>query len=123
MFDRKQRIENWSCYSPLHAIMKKINETFTCIGCGKDIPTASKTCRNHCPHCFTSLHVDGDVPGDRTTSCHGKMYPISYEYKNGDRKILFQCSSCNKQHRNKRADDDQIENLPTYIADYQKYFH
>ncbi|NCQ81548.1 RNHCP domain-containing protein [bacterium] len=23
---------------------------------------AQKTCRNHCPHCFVSLHVDGDVP-------------------------------------------------------------
>ncbi|MBR4633927.1 RNHCP domain-containing protein [bacterium] len=22
------------------------------------MPLASKTCRNHCPHCFASLHVD-----------------------------------------------------------------
>ncbi len=50
------------------------------------------------------------------------MYPISYEYKNSDRKILFQCTKCGKQHRNKRADDDQIENLPAYITEYQKYF-
>lgn len=102
--------------------MKKINETFTCIGCGKPIPTASKTCRNHCPHCFTSLHVDGDIPGDRATSCHGKMYPVNYEYKNNERRILFQCTKCNKQHRNKRADDDDIGELPNYITTYKKNF-
>ncbi|MBQ2600698.1 RNHCP domain-containing protein [bacterium] len=38
--------------------MKKINESFTCINCKKEIPLAAKTCRNHCPYCFTSLHVD-----------------------------------------------------------------
>ena len=103
-------------------IMKKINETFTCIWCKKNIPTASKTCRNHCPHCFTSLHVDGDTPWDRATTCHGKMYPTSYEMKNGDRRILFQCSLCAKQHRNKRAQDDEIESLPAYIKTYQNYF-
>jgi hypothetical protein len=58
--------------------MKKINETFICINCKKEIPLAAKTCRNHCPHCFVSLHVDGDIPGDRNTACHGKMYPRQY---------------------------------------------
>ncbi|MBO7095209.1 RNHCP domain-containing protein [bacterium] len=38
--------------------MKKINETFICTNCGQEVPLASKTCRNHCPYCFTSLHVD-----------------------------------------------------------------
>ena len=45
--------------------MKKINESFICIGCKKEIPQAAKTCRNHCPYCFTSQHVDGLIPGDR----------------------------------------------------------
>ena len=45
--------------------MKKINETFVCLECGKSVPTAEKTCRNHCPFCFASQHVDGDIPGDR----------------------------------------------------------
>ncbi|MCR5412459.1 MAG: hypothetical protein K6E76_05820 [Patescibacteria group bacterium] len=31
------------------------------------------------------------------------MYPIAYEMKNGDYRILFQCVKCGKQHRNKRA--------------------
>ena len=63
--------------------MKKINESFICINCKKVISQASKTCRNHCPYCFVSLHVDGDIPGDRATACHGKMYPTAYEIKNG----------------------------------------
>jgi len=45
--------------------MKKINESFVCIHCGEEIMQATKTCRNHCPKCFCSLHVDGDIPGDR----------------------------------------------------------
>ena len=100
--------------------MKKINETFTCIWCGKPIPTANKTCRNHCPHCFTSRHVDGEVPWDRSSTCQAKMYPINYQLKNGDRKILFQCVACGKQHRNKRADDDEIGELPDYIKKYKE---
>lgn len=42
--------------------MKKINETFACLGCKKIVPLAQKTCRNHCPFCFTSQHVDGAIP-------------------------------------------------------------
>ncbi|MBR7037477.1 RNHCP domain-containing protein [bacterium] len=42
--------------------MKKINESFRCVNCGQEIPLAPKTCRNHCPYCFTSLHVDGNIP-------------------------------------------------------------
>lgn len=45
--------------------MKKINETFHCLECGKLVPLAERTCRNHCPYCFASRHVDGDIPGDR----------------------------------------------------------
>lgn len=91
--------------------MKKINETFTCIECWKVVPLASKTCRNHCPFCFTSLHVDGEIPWDRASTCGWKMFPIKYEIKNSDYKILFACSKCGKTHRNKRAEDDEIINL------------
>ncbi|NOZ45033.1 MAG: RNHCP domain-containing protein [bacterium] len=95
--------------------MKKINENFVCISCGKLVPLASKTCRNHCPYCFVSLHVDGDVPGDRTSSCHGLMKPVSYIRKHGDIKILFRCEKCGKEHWNKRAEDDDIEVLLSQI--------
>ena len=92
--------------------MKTINEAFDCIWCGKKIPPAKKTCRNHCPYCFTSLHVDGDVPWDRDTNCHGIMKPVELDFKmSGGSKILFQCITCCKQHRNKVADDDKLDKL------------
>ncbi|MEI7918757.1 MAG: RNHCP domain-containing protein [bacterium] len=49
-------------YLIIYQTMKKINESFTCIHCGKQISQAAKTCRNHCPFCFVSRHVDGDIP-------------------------------------------------------------
>ena len=103
--------------------MKKINESFTCVNCGKEISQAAKTCRNHCPYCFISLHVDGDIPGDRATICWGKMYPTAYEIKNGQLKILFECKQCGKKHRNKRADDDEVENLDMFIKTYKEILY
>lgn len=99
--------------------MKKINETFTCINCWKQVPLASKTCRNHCPYCFTSLHVDWDIPWDRSSICHWKMHPINYEIRNWTIKILFECEKCGKFHRNKRAEDDDIETLLKIIKERQ----
>ncbi|MCX6824408.1 MAG: RNHCP domain-containing protein [candidate division SR1 bacterium] len=99
--------------------MKKINESFTCTHCGKQISQAAKTCRNHCPYCFVSLHVDGKIPGDRATTCGGTMYPTAYEIRNGQIKILFQCQKCGKIHRNKRADDDEVEKLDMYSKQYK----
>lgn len=102
--------------------MKKINESFVCINCWELIPIAEKTCRNHCPYCFASLHVDGEIPWDRSSECKWVMYPRTYELKKSDYKILFQCSKCGKQHRNKRASDDELTNLPELIKSYDKYF-
>ncbi|MDD2536897.1 MAG: RNHCP domain-containing protein [Candidatus Absconditabacteria bacterium] len=102
--------------------MKKINECFICVECGKEISLAAKTCRNHCPFCFTSLHVDGEVPGDRASACKGMMYPIAYELKNSDYKILFRCAPCGKEHWNKRAEDDEIVSLPILIGKYKERF-
>ena len=47
---------------------------------------------------------------------------LAYELKKSDYKILFQCSKCGKQHRNKRASDDELTNLPELIKSYDKYF-
>ena len=102
--------------------MKKINETFVCINCKRSIAVAAKTCRNHCPRCFVSLHVDWDVPGDRNTKCHGKMYPREYFLANWIIKILFECEKCHKHHWNKRAEDDSLKNLDALITEYKKYF-
>jgi len=102
--------------------MKKINESFKCINCWKIILPADKTCRNHCPFCFASVHVDWEIPGDRNTECHGTMFPIEYKVINSDYKMLFQCTKCGKQHRNKRAIDDEIINLPEVIKSTKGQF-
>ena len=40
------------------------------------------------------------------------MNPIQFNFKmSGGSKILFRCEQCGKEHRNKVADDDEIEQL------------
>ncbi|AHB40938.1 TPA: RNHCP domain-containing protein [Patescibacteria group bacterium] len=103
--------------------MKKINESFICTHCGKEIAQAAKTCRNHCPSCFCSIHVDANIPGDRAAGCDSKMFPVDYKLLNSDYKILFQCVKCGKQHWNKRAIDDEITALPELIKAYKRLFN
>jgi|AACY02.16.fsa_nt_gi hypothetical protein len=91
--------------------MKKINEEFRCENCGKIVGPAARTCRNHCPRCFCSLHVDGAVPGDRAATCRGKMRPREIEQRDDARRILFECEKCGKKHWNKRAEDDDLDAL------------
>ncbi|MBO4204321.1 RNHCP domain-containing protein [bacterium] len=43
------------------------------------------------------------------------MFPINYQIKNAEYKILFKCETCGKEHRNKRAEDDEIINLLTFL--------
>jgi len=50
------------------------------------------------------------------------MYPIEYQIKNWDYKILFICSKCGKKHRNKRAEDDEIVKLPGLISFYEQNY-
>lgn len=102
--------------------MKKINETFVCLECGNQVGLAPKTCRNHCPRCFTSLHVDWQIPWDRSSSCHGKMYPKEYFISNWEIKILFQCVKCWKTHCNKTSADDNLPSLDELIYKYKKFF-
>ncbi|UFX82668.1 RNHCP domain-containing protein [Candidatus Absconditicoccus praedator] len=98
--------------------MKKVNEKFFCINCGKYVSTAQKTCRNHCPYCFVSMHVDKDTPGDRMSSCKGVMYPVDYYSGKKGEKILFRCVDCGKEHWNKVAFDDEISNIFDIIKKY-----
>jgi predicted nucleic-acid-binding Zn-ribbon protein len=37
-------------------------------------------------------------------------------------KILFKCAKCEKLHWNKRAVDDEVENLDKIIQEDKKYF-
>ena len=47
-----------------------IDEEFECENCGKQVPKLGYSCRNHCPYCLHSKHVDVN-PGDRSEKCHG----------------------------------------------------
>lgn len=111
-------------FSLLFHIMKKENNGFTCDGCGKDIEPAVKTSRNHCPNCFMSLHVDLEEPGDRISTCGGRMIPLEYEWTNGQIKIHFVCTSCGHLHWNKWAADDNLGDLDMRMQfRYEKYAH
>ena len=102
--------------------MKQINESFTCLWCGKVVEAAPTSCRNHCPYCFLSLHVDKDIPGDRATDCHGYMVPREYEIANWMTKITFVCTKCFALHRNKSALDDAMGHLDASIKKRKKIY-
>ena len=56
----------------------EIDEEFICEHCGKLVPKLEYSCRNHCPYCLYSKHVDIN-PGDRAETCHGTLKPIGIE--------------------------------------------
>lgn len=84
-----------------------INESFTCEYCHKEIlPLKEGGCRNHCPFCLSSKHVD-IMPGDRANSCHGQLKAIGYEPNPKKGLVLiFKCGKCSAITRNKSAADD-----------------
>jgi len=72
-------------------------------------------CRNHCPKCLFSKHVDDETPGDRQSKCGGLMEPLRLE--KGSRKgylgfdVVHCCKKCNKEIKNMLAEDDDFEKL------------
>ena len=85
------------------------NKGFVCQHCGKDVPPLrSGSCRNHCPHCLWSKHVDG-VPGDRTSRCGGMLEPIAVQ-KDARRgwMVVHRCTRCGAIRRNRAALDDPV---------------
>lgn len=88
-----------------------IDEEFICENCGKQVPKLGYSCRNHCPYCLYSKHVDIS-PGDRSEDCHGLLEPVGLEI--GSKKgyvILFKCKKCGKITKNKAAEDDNMEKI------------
>ena len=87
----------------------EIDEEFICENCGKTVPVLGYSCRNHCPYCLHSKHVDVN-PGDRAEKCHGTLEPIQVEL---DSKkgyvIIFKCKQCGAIRRNKAAKDDEMD--------------
>ncbi len=87
----------------------KIDEQFICENCGEKVDKLGYSCRNHCPRCLHSKHVDKN-PGDREESCHGILEPVSLEIdsKKGN-VIVFRCKKCNMIRKNKMAEDDNMD--------------
>jgi ribosomal protein L37E len=88
-----------------------INEGFVCKKCGKEVPPSNDgSCRNHCPLCLWSLHVDKEVPGDRESECMALMQPIGMEVsKRKGLRIHHMCQQCGHKSWNRSASDDNYD--------------
>lgn len=93
----------------MKAKFTEIDEEFVCENCGKKVEKLGYSCRNHCPNCLYSKHVDKN-PGDREEMCHGLLEPIGIEIspKKGY-VIVFKCMKCGQIRKNKMARDDNME--------------
>ena len=75
----------------------KIDEEFICENCGKKVSKLGYTCRNHCPYCLHSKHLDIN-PGDRKEACHGLLKPVGAEIdskkgRSEERRVGKECRS------------------------------
>lgn len=87
----------------------KIDEEFICENCGAKVEALGYTCRNHCPNCLFSKHVDIN-PGDRLETCHGRLEPIGIEISSKKGYvIIFKCQKCGQIRKNKAAEDDNMD--------------
>ncbi len=85
-----------------------INEHFCCENCGQAVAPVKTGCRNHCPHCLVSKHVDV-FPGDRASECQGLMDAVAYELDGKKGLVLhFRCRLCGAQKRNMAAREDPV---------------
>lgn len=85
------------------------NESFICQHCGFSVEPSERSCRNHCPNCLHSIHLDVK-PGDRLADCGGLMVPIRVEYhtKKGYQ-IIHRCSTCGSMSKNVIQQDVKIQ--------------
>lgn len=83
------------------------NEAFTCAHCGAHVEPSESSCRNHCPACLYSVHLDV-YPGDRAARCGGLMTPVAvlYNARKGYQ-IVHRCERCGEQRRNVASLDDR----------------
>jgi DNA-directed RNA polymerase subunit RPC12/RpoP len=86
----------------------KVNEPFKCIKCKKAVKKHPEgSCRNHCPYCLWSLHVDLNTPGDRLAECQGLMKPVGIEmHKKKGTRIIHVCQKCGFKTFTRTAPDD-----------------
>jgi DNA-directed RNA polymerase subunit RPC12/RpoP len=89
----------------------EIDEEFICENCGKQVQKLGYSCRNHCPYCLYSKHVDIN-PGDRAETCHGLLEPIGVDLtaKKGY-VIIYKCQKCGAIRKNIMARDDDMNKI------------
>jgi len=87
----------------------EIDEEFICSHCGEKVSPLGYSCRNHCPKCLYSKHVDKN-PGDRQEECHGKLKPVGLEIDSKKGYIIIhKCEKCGMIRKNKAAKDDNMD--------------
>ena len=89
-------------------LFTKINESFSCAHCGFAVPKSSSTCRDHCPKCLHSLHVDNN-PGDRGAECGGILKPVAWSQNKKKGYIIhYECQTCFVKKLNKFLQNDVL---------------
>ena len=88
----------------------EIDEPLICEKCGKSVEPLKYTCRDHCPYCLYSKHLDIN-PGDRLNDCKGMLKPIDVEKYKNTYKIIYKCQKCNILHKNIMANDDNFDKI------------
>ena len=88
----------------------KLDESFICENCGKNVNTLGYSSRDHCPYCLYSKHVDIN-PGDRLNKCQGLLIPIDIEKFKDTYKIIYKCDKCGILHKNIAAIDDDFNKI------------
>jgi len=91
----------------------KINASFTCECCGRKVrPHPEGSCRDHCPYCLCSKHMDHELPGDRKSSCGATMEPVAAARDaKRDIVIFYRCQNNDKLFRVKMAPDDNWQKI------------
>lgn len=94
------------------------NESFICENCGRENTPNRPEIRNHCRYCLYSKHVDRDVPGDRSSECHGLLKPVDVDYhKKKGWVLVFECVKCGASSRNMVVSDDNMELVAKISSD------
>jgi DNA-directed RNA polymerase subunit RPC12/RpoP len=88
----------------------KLDNSFICQNCGKEVSQLGYTSRDHCPHCLYSLHVDIN-PGDRACKCKALLKPIGIEKNKKGYQIVYRCTKCGEQKKNIVAQDDSYSKI------------
>jgi DNA-directed RNA polymerase subunit RPC12/RpoP len=99
-----------------------VNEAFECIHCGASVRPSVRSCRNHCPECLHSVHLDV-FPGDRAAECGGLMIPVRVTYNSRKGyQIVHKCAQCGHESRNVAAleHEEQPDSLEALLKLMQR---